>query len=42
MAPYIRIGETYRGVWPFVASDLARVAILVVFPIITLFVVRLW
>lgn len=40
MAPDIPIRETYRGVWPFVASDLIRVALLVVFPSITLFV--LW
>ena len=41
MAPYINIRETYRGVWPFVASDLIRVTLLVVFPAITLFVLRL-
>ena len=41
MAPDISIRETYRGVWPFVASDLARVVILVMFPAITLFVLRL-
>jgi C4-dicarboxylate transporter, DctM subunit len=41
MAPDISIRETYRGVWPFVASDLLRVAVLVLFPAITLFVVRL-
>jgi tripartite ATP-independent transporter DctM subunit len=41
MAPYIRMRETYRGVMPFVASDLIRVAILVAFPAITLFVLRL-
>lgn len=33
--------ETYKGVFPFVASDLIRVVILVVFPSITLFMVRL-
>jgi tripartite ATP-independent transporter DctM subunit len=41
MAKGIPIRDTYRGVWPFVASDLARVAILVLFPSITLFVLRL-
>jgi len=41
MAPDISIRETYRGVWPFVASDLIRVVILVMFPAITLFVLRL-
>jgi tripartite ATP-independent transporter DctM subunit len=41
MAPDIPIRDTWRGVWPFVASDLVRVALLVVFPAITLFVLRL-
>jgi tripartite ATP-independent transporter DctM subunit len=41
MAPDIKIGETYRGVWPFVASDLVRVVILVAFPVISLAVLRL-
>jgi tripartite ATP-independent transporter DctM subunit len=40
MAPDIRIRDTYRGVWPFVASDLLRVALLVVFPAISLYVLR--
>lgn len=33
--------ETYKGVFPFVISDLVRVVILVAFPSITLFMVRL-
>ena len=41
MAPEISIRETYSGVWPFVASDLLRVAVLVAFPAISLFVLRL-
>jgi TRAP-type C4-dicarboxylate transport system permease large subunit len=41
MAPEIRMRDTYRGVMPFVASDLLRVAVLVAFPAITLFVLRL-
>ena len=41
MAPDISIRDTYRGVWPFVVSDLLRVVILVLFPAITLFVLRL-
>ena len=41
MAPYISIRETYRGVWPFVASDLIRVTLIVIFPVITLFILRL-
>jgi TRAP-type C4-dicarboxylate transport system permease large subunit len=41
MAPDIAIRDTYRGVWPFVASDLIRVTLIVIFPAITLFVLRL-
>jgi tripartite ATP-independent transporter DctM subunit len=41
MAPDISIRDTYRGVWPFVASDLIRVTLIVIFPAITLFVLRL-
>ena len=33
--------DTFRGVLPFVASDLIRVVILTLFPAITLFVLRL-
>ncbi len=40
MAPDISIRDTYRGVLPFVASDLIRVVVLVLFPSITLFVLR--
>ncbi len=40
MAPDISIRDTYRGVWPFVASDMLRVLLLVAFPSITLFVLR--
>jgi C4-dicarboxylate transporter DctM subunit len=40
MAPDISIRDTYRGVWPFVLSDLVRVTLLVIFPAITLFVLR--
>ncbi|RDE08685.1 TRAP transporter large permease [Pelagibacterium lacus] len=42
MAPYVRLSETYRGVWPFVASDIVRTAILVAFPSITLALVWLF
>jgi TRAP-type C4-dicarboxylate transport system permease large subunit len=41
MAPHISIRDTYRGVMPFVASDLLRVVVLVLFPAVTLFVLRL-
>jgi len=40
MAQGISIRDTYRGVWPFVLSDLLRVVVLVAFPMITLFVLR--
>ncbi len=40
MAPDIPIRATYLGVMPFVASDLLRVVLLVLFPAITLFVLR--
>ena len=40
MAPDVRITDTYRGVWPFVLSDLVRVALLVAFPVVTLFILR--
>lgn len=38
MAPDIPIRETYRGVLPFVISDILRVVLLVAFPAITLFI----
>lgn len=41
MAPGVRMSETIRGVLPFLAADLVRVAVLVAFPIITLALVRL-
>jgi C4-dicarboxylate transporter DctM subunit len=39
MSPGTRLSETYRGVLPFVASDIVRTAILVAFPPITLWLV---
>lgn len=36
-----RMSATYAGVMPFIASDLVRTIILVIFPSITLFLVRL-
>ncbi len=39
VARNVPIGQTYRGVLPFVASDLIRVVILVSFPAITLWLV---
>ena len=39
MSPQTRLSDTYRGVLPFVASDIVRTAILVAFPSITLWLV---
>ena len=41
MAKDIPMSQTYRGVLPFVASDIVRVIILTAFPGITLFLMRL-
>jgi len=41
MDPKTRMIETYKAVLPFVASDIVRVTILVAFPGITLFLLRL-
>ncbi len=41
MARGTPLGETYRGVLPFVVSDVVRTTLLVVFPPISLFLVRL-
>ena len=41
MSPGTRMTETYRGVLPFVVSDIVRTTILVAFPPITLFMVWL-
>jgi len=40
LAPEVPVTQTYRGVAPFVLSDLIRVAILLAFPSITLSLVR--
>jgi TRAP-type C4-dicarboxylate transport system permease large subunit len=41
LAPDIPITQTYRGVLPFLASDIVRVVLLVAFPAITLSLPRL-
>ncbi|QGZ35470.1 TRAP transporter large permease [Stappia indica] len=41
MAPDVPLSQTFRGVVPFIASDIVRVAILVLFPGLTLALVRL-
>jgi len=41
MARDIPIGQTFRGALPFVITDIVRVAILVAFPALTLWLVRL-
>jgi TRAP-type C4-dicarboxylate transport system permease large subunit len=40
MAKDIPMLATYRGVTPFVVSDIARTIILVAFPALSLFMVR--
>ena len=40
MAKDVSIGETYRGVLPFILSDIARIVLLVAFPSVTLVLVR--
>lgn len=42
MDPKTRIMETYKAVLPFVASDIIRTAILVLFPGITLYLLRVF
>ena len=41
LARDVPMSETYKGVLPFLATDVVRVAILVMFPGITLYLVRL-
>ena len=41
LAKDISIVETFKGVLPFVASDILRIIILVLFPSITLYLVHL-
>ena len=41
MAPDVPLGETFRGVLPFLVSDLARIILLLSFPGISLWLVRL-
>ena len=41
MARGVPIGQTYRGALPFVASDILRIGLLVAFPGLTLWLVRL-
>jgi TRAP-type C4-dicarboxylate transport system permease large subunit len=42
MARDVSLSQTYRAVLPFVASDIARTVILVIFPPITLALVWLF
>jgi TRAP-type C4-dicarboxylate transport system permease large subunit len=41
LAPDVPMMETYKGVMPFLASDAVRVALLLAFPALTLWMVRL-
>ncbi len=38
----VPIGETFKGVMPFLLADFIRIAVLVLFPSISLLLVRLW
>jgi tripartite ATP-independent transporter DctM subunit len=40
MAKHVPISHTYRGVMPFVASDVVRVVVLTAFPVVSLFLMR--
>lgn len=40
MANNVPIGESYRGVLPFLVSDVLRTALLLVFPPISLWLVK--
>ena len=41
MSKKVPIGQTFRGALPFVLSDIVRIGVLVAFPGITMFLVRL-
>jgi TRAP-type C4-dicarboxylate transport system permease large subunit len=41
IAKTVPIGEIYRGIMPFLASDVVRILLLLFFPSITLFAVRM-
>ena len=41
MAPEVPMAESFRGVMPFLASDFVRVVLMVVFPVISLGVLRI-
>ena len=40
MSKKVPIGQTFRGALPFVLSDIVRIGVLVAFPGITMFLVR--
>jgi tripartite ATP-independent transporter DctM subunit len=37
LVPHVGLASIYRGVWPFVAADVVRLAVLIAFPAISLF-----
>jgi len=41
LARDVPMAETYRGVLPFLASDAVRIALLIAFPALSLWAVRL-
>jgi len=36
MAPHIKLADMFKGVAPFIVSDLIRLVILIAFPVISL------
>lgn len=40
MAPHIKLSDMFRGVAPFIVSDLLRLVILVAFPVLSLFLLK--
>ncbi|MCK0715296.1 MULTISPECIES: TRAP transporter large permease [Chromohalobacter] len=39
MAPHVGLGEIFKGVAPFIAADFVRLALLIAFPVLTLFLI---
>jgi len=37
MAPHVGLGEIFKGVTPFVVSDLLRLTLLILFPVLSTF-----
>ena len=39
MAPHVGLGEIFKGVAPFIAADFVRLALLIAFPVLSLFLI---